>query len=61
MSPFLPYNLNHEILPTANNRFLTKLRMNQETKLSVSIKPLPMQNHETNFVSLAFNTLTRGG
>ena len=30
-------------------------RMNQEKNVSGTIKPLPMQNHETNFVSLIQN------
>ena len=55
MIPSLPSNPNHEILPTANGNFLAKLRMNQETNISFAIKPLPMPNHETNFVSLAHN------
>ena len=35
--------------------FLTKLRMNQEAKLSVSIKPLTTKNHETKFFYLIHN------
>ena len=49
--PSLPFNPNYEIMPTANDIFLAKLQMNLETNLSVTIKALSMQNHDTNFVS----------
>ena len=47
MIPSLLYIPNHEILPTADGIFLKKILMNQEKKLSVSINPLPIQNHNS--------------
>ena len=55
MIPSHPFTPNNKILPTANHISLTKLRINQEKRLSVAIKLLPMQNHETNFIPIAHN------
>ena len=54
------YLIHIALLLTANGIFLTKLRMNQETHLSVTPKTLPMQNHDSHRLHWYFPRLQQG-